>query len=66
MSFNLTKKGATGSMQRDERSTGETENECFRMDDEDNVDLSTMLQNVAKEKVPDEMACLCEQQKKII
>lgn len=42
------------------------ENECFRMDDEDNADLSTMLQNVAKEKVPDEMACLWEQQKKII
>ena len=42
------------------------QNECFRMDDEDNTDLSTMLQNVAKEKVPDEMACLWEQQKKII
>jgi len=36
------------------------------MDDEDNADLSTMLQNMAKEKVPDEMACLWEQQKKII
>ena len=28
------------------------------MDDEDNADLSSVLQNVAKEKVPDEMACL--------
>lgn len=42
------------------------ENECFRMDDEDNADLSTMLQNAAKEKVPDEMVCLWEQQKKIM
>ena len=42
------------------------ENECFRMDDKNKTDLSTMLQNVAKEKVPDEMACLWEQQKKIM
>ena len=42
------------------------ENECYRMDDEDNADLSTMLQNVTKEKMPDEMECLWEQQKKII
>lgn len=34
------------------------ENECVRMDDEDNADLSPMLQNVAKEKVSEEMACL--------
>lgn len=42
------------------------ENECYRMDDGDNADLSSLLQNVAKEKVPDEMACLWKQQMKIM
>jgi len=42
------------------------ENECYRKDDEDNADLSMMLQNVTKEKMPGERACLWERQKKII
>ena len=36
------------------------------MDDKDNADLSSMLQNVAKEKVSDEIACLWKQQMKIM
>ena len=54
-------------MQKQGRNTGDKfKNECYTMDDKDNADLSSMLQNAAKEKVPDEIACLWKQQMKIM
>lgn len=38
------------------------ENESVTVEDDDHVDLSTMLNSVPKDKVPEEMACLLDQQ----
>ncbi len=41
-------------------------NEAVRMEDDHHNDLSAMLKDVPKEKVPEDMICLWEQQKKIL
>lgn len=40
--------------------------ESVLVEDDDHMDLSTMIESVDKEKVPDEMLCLLDQQKKIL
>ena len=40
--------------------------ESVQLEDEDHLDLSLLLERVKKEKVPDEMQCLWDQQKKIL
>lgn len=42
------------------------ENESVEVQNDDNSDLTCIFQGVAKEKVPEEMACLWEQQKRIM
>lgn len=43
---------------------GKFDSEAVELEDDDHKDLSQMLTNVPKEKVPEEMLCMWEQQKK--
>ena len=43
---------------------GKFDSEAVELEDDDHRDLSQMLTNVPKEKVPEEMLCMWKQQKK--
>ena len=45
---------------------GKFDSEAVELEDDDHEDLSQMLTNVPKEKVPEEMLCMWEQQKKML
>ena len=45
---------------------GKFDSEVVELEDDDHGDLSQMLTNVPKEKVPEEMLCMWEQQKKML
>ena len=52
--------------QRERYWRGKFDSEAVELENDDHGDLSQMLTNVPKEKVPEEMLCMWEQQKKML